>query len=129
MTNLTIAFWVSLGLVSLISTLMMRLSIRLFAKKADNGWDNAVGYVLVSGLILYFPVRWMLGSGSWALIALAPMLTWIVQTLTVKVFYEVSTFHAWLLGVVHTLATTFVTTTIAFGVGVVLAYILYGQII
>jgi hypothetical protein len=123
------AFWIALTTVALISTLGLKLTVRLAAPKADNGWDNAIGYVLVSGLLLYFPVRWMIGSGSWALMLLSPLVVWAVQTAALKLIYEITVFRAWLLGLAHTLLTTTVTTALALATGVVLAYILYGQII
>lgn len=126
---MTLAFWISLAVVALISTLTLRGTVRVMAKGADNGWDNALAYVLISGLMLWFPLRWLLTSGSWGLILLAPLLCWIVQLVLLKVIYQINPLHAWLVGVTHTVVATAITTSVAIGTGIVLAYILYGQII
>lgn len=126
---MTLAFWIALAAVVLISTLTLKGTVRVLAKGADNGWDNAFGYVLVSTALLWFPVRWMLSSGSWTLMLLAPFVCWVVQVIALKIIYQINPLHAWMVGVTHTVLATFVTTTVAIGTGVVLAYILYGQII
>jgi hypothetical protein len=126
---MTTALWITAALVAVLASLVMKLSVRVVAKSADNGWDNAIAYVLTTALVLYFPVRWMLGSGSWAWIALAPVLIWIVQTVTLRIFYELSLGRAWALGLVHTMVTGLVTTALATVVAIVAAYIMYGRII
>jgi hypothetical protein len=126
---MNLAFWIALTIVTVLSTLCMRASVRLVARGADNGWDNALGYVVATGLVLFFPVRWMLGSHSWALMLLAPVVCWIVQVIALRAIYQLNALHALILGVTHTLIATFVTTSVAIGTGIVLAYILYGQII
>lgn len=122
-------FWSAAVLVTLISAAVLRGTVKFLARSADNGWDNAIGYVLTSALIAYFPLKWMLFSGSWALIAAAPVVLWIAQTVTLRVFYQVNTVRAWTIGVVHTVVATSVLTTLTMIAGVIAAYIMYGRII
>jgi hypothetical protein len=126
---MTAALWITTALIALLASVLMKLSVRVVARSADNGWDNAIAYVVTTALVLYFPVRWMMTSGSWAWIALAPALVWIVQTVTLRVFYELSLGRAWVLGLVHTLTTAAVTSALSLVVAVIAAYIMYGRII
>ncbi|MCC7382436.1 MAG: hypothetical protein IT384_11430 [Deltaproteobacteria bacterium] len=126
---MTLAFWIALGVFSLLSALTLRLTVRFLARGADNGWDNAVAYLAASGLVLYFPVRWMLGSDSWTWWALAAPLVWLVQVVTLRAVYEINTWRAVLVGIVHTVTTSVVTGAVTVTAGIIAAYILYGQII
>jgi hypothetical protein len=127
MITLTTAAWITLTLVSLVSVLLMRGTVRAFGQGADNGWDNAIGYVVVTGL-LYFGIAW-LAQTSFLLAALAPLFAWIGQTLTIRFIYEVRTARAWLLGIFHAFATTVVVGAMGLAVAFVAAYVLYGKII
>ena len=53
---MTIALWISLATLVLIAAVTLKLTVRLLAPKIDNGWDNAIGYVLASALLFLFPV-------------------------------------------------------------------------
>jgi hypothetical protein len=128
MMHLTIAAWVTFGLAAIISTLLLKLTVRVLAKNADNGWDNALAYG-VATLLIAIPVSWMLKSGSWLLYGLAPLFVWAGQTIALRVIYQVRTLRAWAIGVVHATVTGTACTALALGVAFVAAYILYGKII
>jgi hypothetical protein len=128
MAHLTVAAWIAFALVALISTVLLKLSVRVLAKSADNGWDNAISYGVVT-LLLAIPVSWMLRSGSWFLWGLAPMFVWAVQTWALKVIYEIKATRAWLLGMAHTFVVSTTVSILALGVAIVACYILYGKII
>ena len=127
MITLTTAAWITLALITIISILMMKATIPLVARKADNGWDNAVAYTLGSGLIAFI-LGWF-GLKSWMFAMVAPMLAWTLQTLLLKHVYELRTARAWLVGMVHATFTSAVTTALGLTVAFVVAYILYGKII
>jgi hypothetical protein len=127
MITLTTAAWITLAVVTVIATLMMKLSVRLVAKKADNGWDNAVAYVIASGVITAL-CAW-LATTSWMIAFFAPLLLWTGQTIAAKHIYELRMARAWLVGMVHALITTTVTGALGLSVAFVAAYILYGKII
>jgi hypothetical protein len=127
MITLTTAAWITFALVTIIAVLMMKATIPLVARQADNGWDNAVAYVIVSGLIAA-GLGW-LATQSWMFAAIAPLLSWAAQTLVLRHIYEVRTARAWLVGIVHAFFTTTVVTTVGLTVAFVAAYILYGKII
>ena len=126
--SLTLAAWITFGVIALISTVLMRTIVRFFAKKADNGWDNAIAYTLVT-VLLAVPIRWMFQSESYLLMALIPPVCWAVQTIALRMIYEVRTIHAWILGMVHAMVSTTVVGGMSLTAGVVAAYILYGKII
>ncbi len=125
---MTIALWISLATLVLIAAVTLKLTVRLLAPKIDNGWDNAIGYVLASALLFLFPVRWMSGAG-WLFLFVAPLFCWTVQTLTLRWIYQVDLGRAWLIGVVHALFHSTLSLLVTFLVGMVVAYFVYGQII
>ncbi|MCK6544990.1 hypothetical protein L6R52_03925 [Myxococcota bacterium] len=127
MITLTTAAWIAFAIVAILSTLLLRLSVRVVAKGADNGWDNALAYGVVT-LLLAFPVGWLIGAG-WIGALFAPLVVWIVQTVALRLIYEVPPLRAWALGVVHALLTTITVTSLTITAGLVAAYILYGKII
>src|SRR5882724_3737011 len=100
MVHLTIAAWVTFGLIAIISTLLLKLTIRVVAKSSDNGWDNALAYGVVT-LLMAIPLSWMLKSGSWILYGMAPLFVWAAQTIALRVIYQVATLRAWAIGLVH----------------------------
>lgn len=122
------ALFAAAALVALIWTLTLRLSVRMVAKTADNGWDNALGYGVVT-LLMGIPLRWLFGTHSWLLIALSPLLIWAAQVVALKWIYELRPLHAWLLGVLHGLISTFCIGTVTVAAGAVAAYVLYGRIV
>ena len=123
------ALWLTLGIAALIQVLTMRLTIRLVGRGAENAWDNAIAYVLVTGAALYWPCRWMFESDSFLLTLLAPGLCALVQVAALRTLYQVRTLHAGLIGVLHTTMSSAITAGTAFTAGVVAAYGLYGKII
>jgi hypothetical protein len=127
MITLTTAAWIALAIITLLSVLLMKATVRLVAKPADNGWDNAVAYVIASGIIA-FACTWI-AKQSFLLAALVPLIAWTAQTLTIRYVYEVRTARAWLIGTAHALVTSAVVTTMGLTVAFVAAYILYGKII
>lgn len=125
---MTEALWIAAAVVTLVSALSLKLAVRVCAKGADNGWDNAVGYVLLTTL-LTVALRFIAGTGSWLLIGLSPLLVFAVQTFALKVIYEITVLRAWVLGMFHLVVTTFVVGGITMAVGAVVAYVWYGRII
>ena len=125
---MTWALWLTGAAVALIWTTLLRLSVRLVAKKADNGWDNAIGYGVVTAL-MWFPLEWIFGLRSLPLLVFFPFALWTIQTLTLRWIYEIRTLHAWLLGLVHSLISTVVISTLTMAAGAVAAYVLYGKIV
>ena len=125
---MTEALWIAALVVFVVTTLSLKLAVRLCAKGADNGWDNALGYVLLTTL-LTVALRFVAGTGSWLLIGLSPLLAFVVQTVALKVIYEITALRAWVLGMVHLVFTTFVVGGITMAVGAIVAYVWYGRII
>lgn len=127
--SLTAAAWITFGLITLVWVLMLRGTVRLVgAGKIDNGWDNALAYALVTGL-LAIPVRWMFTTDSWILTLLIPPFVWAAQTMALKVIYEVRALFALLIGILHAMAASFVVGTMTLTAGLIAAYIMYGKII
>ncbi|MBI4815278.1 MAG: hypothetical protein HY791_03400 [Deltaproteobacteria bacterium] len=123
------SLWVTLALFTLISTLLLKTTVRLTAKKSDNGWDNAMTYIALTGVLVAFPIRWMVTSHSLWLMALAPAALWLAQTIALRAIYQVSTTRALLMGMLHSTLTSLVVGLLMFLAGVVVAYLLYGKII
>jgi hypothetical protein len=128
MIHLTIAAWVTFGLVAVISALLLRLTVRIVAKESDNGWDNAIAYS-VATLLLGYVVFLLVRTGSWFMISIAPLVIWVGQTIALRVIYEVKTLRAWAIGLVHSILTTTIVGALALVVGFVVAYVLLHQII
>lgn len=122
------AAWITAIVTALIWVLLLKGTVRVFAKTADNGWDNALAYGVVS-ILMFFPAKWMITSGSFVLISLAPAVVWAGQLIGLKVIYELKALHALLIGATHALVTSFVVTGLALVAGVVAAYVMYGKII
>lgn len=122
------AAWIAATATALCWVLLLRLTIRVFGRGADNGWDNALAYA-VATVVLFFPARWMIGSRSLLLISLAPALVWAGQIVALKVIYEVKALRALMIGATHTVVTSAVVSTLALATGVVVAYVMYGKII
>lgn len=123
--------WFVIGiaaLVGLVYASTLRLTVRLVGKGADNGWDNAIGYLVVTAL-MWVPLQHMLGTRHWLFIASAPLVLWTAQLVSLKWIYEVRALHAGLIGFVHGLISTFAIGTLTFVSGVVAVYILYGKIV
>lgn len=125
---MTWALWTTAAIVAITWTLCLRLSVRLVAKGADNGWDNAIGYGVAS-LLLWVPLKWMFDGHHWALMTLFPGLLWLGQTVALRWIYELKTLRAWLLGLVHALIASLVIGTMTMTAGAIAAYLLYGRIV
>ena len=122
------AAWIAALVTALIWIVGLRLTVRVFGRGADNGWDNALGY-LVASVALAFLARWLLLSGSVFVIALIPAVVWVGQTIALKVIYELRPVLAWWIGTVHAFFAGTIITSLAVVAGFVAAYILYGKII
>ncbi|MBI2375232.1 MAG: hypothetical protein HYV07_14645 [Deltaproteobacteria bacterium] len=123
------ALWVTLAIFTLISTSLLRATVRLTAKKSDNGWDNALTYVAVTGVLVAFPIRWMVSSHSIWLIALAPAVLWVGQAIALRLIYQVSLARAVVVGALHSTFTALAVGLVMFVAGMIVAYVLYGKIV
>lgn len=124
---MTTAFWIAATTVAVLWILLLRVSVRVLGKSLDNGWDNAIGYAIATGL-LAIPVHWMVGTRSW-LVLLVPLVVLVGQTLALRVIYEIHTAKAVLLGAFHFAVTSLVVGGLTIIAGAVAAYVLYGKII
>lgn len=126
---MTGAMWLTFAVIGALQALVLKALVKVMASKAENAWDNAFAYVAVSGVLLYFPVRWMVSADGWSLTVLAFALLWVGQTAALRVLYEIETLRAWLIGVVHAAVSSVIVTASSLVAGVIAAYILYGKII
>ena len=118
--------WIVTAAAALIWLVTLRASVRLMGKELDNGWDNAIGYAIVSVLVFSAAVS-LLGMG-W-LAVLSPFVVWFSQVGALAFIYEIRPLKAFLLGTLHTAlfsATAAATTIVA---GAVAIYLLYGKIV
>ncbi|MEL7368842.1 MAG: hypothetical protein AAFN74_08030 [Myxococcota bacterium] len=118
--------WIATALIALIWLLTLRVSVRLIDRNIDNGWDNAIGYAMVSALTL--SAAWSLLGSGWFIIV-APFLLWAVQTGAVMFIYEVRPLTALGLGLLHTalFGTAAMASTVV--AGAIAIYLLYGKIV
>lgn len=126
---MSMAFWVVFAFVAGLSAVLLRICVRLFARGADNGWDNAFGYVLALSALFYFPVRWLVGAHSLPLLLLVPPIVLSAQLFSLRTIYQVTWKRAFALGALHTTVASIFFGTLTFAVAVVAAYIMYGRII
>ena len=124
---MTTAFWIAITAVALLWILLLRMSVRVVGKNLDNGWDNAVGYAIATALLV-IPIQWLVGTRSWAIL-LVPIVLWVGQTLALRVIYEIPSWQAALLGILHFVVTSFVVGVLMVVTGAIAAYLLYGKII
>ena len=118
--------WIVAGAAALIWLTTLRISVRLMSRDLDNGWDNAIGYGIVTALVMSAALS-LLGFGWLALFG--PLILVIAQTGALAFIYEVRPVKAFLLGVLHTAlfsAATAATTIIGGGIAI---YLLYGKIV
>jgi ABC-type spermidine/putrescine transport system permease subunit II len=59
----------------------------------------------------------------------APLVLWLGQVITLRIFYELSLGRAMLLGIVHSMLTGLISTVLALIAGAIAAYVIYGKII
>ncbi len=120
------AVWIIAIVAAGIWLLTLRASVRLVSRELDNGWDNALGYGVVSALVVSMALS-LLGAG-WLAIFI-PVVVAIAQTVALGLIYEVRPFRAVLLGLVHTALFTTASLVTAMISTVVAIYLLYGKII
>jgi hypothetical protein len=122
------ALGVTLLVVAMVWTLTLRASVRLAGRGADNGWDNALAYLLATAALLY-AARWAGGElGRWWWAA-APVVVGLGQLFALRAIYQVRTLRAGLLAVLHGVFAGTLLTALALVAGAIAAYILYGKII
>ena len=118
--------WIASAVAALIWLLTLRISVRLMGKELDNGWDNALGYGIVTALVLSAALS-MLGTG-W-LVVFAPILLWATQTGALAFIYEIRLLKAVLLGILHTALFSAAAGATAIVAGAIAIYLLYGKIV
>ena len=123
------ALWLTLFILTAIEVLTLKVCVRFLARDAENHWDNAFAYALLTGVTIYWPVRWMVAADAWLLTLLVPVLLFTVQVVGLKTLYQINAARAWLLGAAQTALAGFVTGSIAFVSGVIAIYVLYGKIV
>ncbi|MBK8010178.1 MAG: hypothetical protein IPK13_02450 [Deltaproteobacteria bacterium] len=126
--SLSTAFWIGATLVAFLYTALLRLAVRVSAKEADNGWDNAIGYSVVT-ILLAFLAGWILESRNILLILLIVPTHVLIQTLAIRVIYEVRYLRALLIGACHALMASLVIGGLATVAGFIAALILKKRII
>jgi hypothetical protein len=122
------ALWSAAATVAIVYTLTLRLSIRLMAKDADNGWDNALGYGVVT-ILMWVPLKGIFEGHHWALMSIFPLMLWLGQTFALKWIYELRTMRAWGIGLLHGIVSGTIITGLTITAGAVAAYLLYGRIV
>lgn len=128
MRDMLLSAAIALAIIALISTLALRGTVGFLARGADNGWDNALAYVLVSAAGWALLARFMVPLGMWPALLAAAALP-LFQIGALRWIYEIRRGRAVAVAIAHTLLTTTVVTTLTLAVGVVAAYVTYGRII
>lgn len=129
MESIRSGLWIALAALAVVHVLTLRLSVRLLARGAENAWDNAIAYALLTGLLLWFPARWMIESGSFLLALAAPLVVVAGQLTGLRTLYELPRGRAALLGLSHGALAWTISTLMAVGAGVVLTWWLYDKIV
>jgi len=119
---------IALALVTLVSLLVMRGTVGFLARGADNGWDNALTYVLASGLTWAALIHFVMPAGLFAF-ALACVLVPVVQVGLLRWIYEIRAGRALVVALVSTTVSTTIITGLTLLAGVIAAYIMYGRVI
>jgi hypothetical protein len=125
--DLSTALWVALAFAVTVWVLTLRASVRLFAPKVENAWDNAVAYALVCGALLW-PAQWLLGQGVLGWVVL-PFLIGGTQVWLMRVIYQVTSAQAALLVVLHGAFAAAVYAASLFTVGAIIVYLAYGRVV
>ena len=120
--------WITLSALALIHVISLRISVRLVGRGAENAWDNALGHLVVTGL-LAVPVRWLWQAELWPAFVLVPPALAFILVVTVRFIYQVSTRRAVALSAVHFALSSFLITSTALITGAIAAYVMYGRII
>lgn len=126
--HLTVAAWIAVAIVGLISTVLLRITVRVVAKTSDNAWDNALAYGIAT-VLLGWPIAKLIATGNPILWATVPLVLWLGQTIALRAIYEVKTGRAMVIGLVHSALLGLTVSALALGIAAVAAYILYGKII
>lgn len=119
---------VAVAIIALLSMLVLHGTVGFLARGADNGWDNAFTYVLVSGAGWALVARYLVPVGFWPAVLAAAALP-LLQIGALKWIYEIRTGRALVVALMHTIVTSTVVTTAVLVVGVIAAYVMYGRII
>lgn len=106
----------------------LRLVARIAAPSRDQGWDDALAYHLLTGLLLAYPVRWAIASASPLAIGAAALGTWALQTLALGWLYRTTRLHAWLLGLLHVVVAGAAIGALCVTAGAVATWWLHGEI-
>ncbi len=126
--SLSTAAALTVTFLAVVWSLTLRGSVRLVAPKAENAWDNALAYTLVSAALLWV-LRWLMMEAVWWSIPVAPLLLVAVPVWTLRVVYQIPTRRAAALAAVQFgLASTIIFSTL-FTVAFIAAYLTYGRII
>jgi hypothetical protein len=119
---------IALAVVALISTSVLRGTVGFLARGADNGWDNALAYVALSGVAWALVARYLVPLGVFPALLSAAVLP-LVQLGMLRWIYEIRTGRALAVGIVHTVVASTAITGITLMVGVAAAYVMYGRIV
>lgn len=119
---------VAVAIIALVSAVVLRGTVGLVARTADNGWDNALAYVAVTGMGWFLAGRYVAPLGMWPTVA-AALLIPLLQLGALRWIYELRTGRALAVGVLHTVVASTVVTSLTLVVGVVAAYVMYGRIV
>lgn len=125
---LKLLIWLFAALACSSHMLSTKLAVRLAGKGADNAWDNALGYLVVS-TVLYWPAKWAWGTGSWLLLGALPLVAAFVHLIALEAIYQVKTKRALLIGSVQLVFATAFITGCGLLVGAAAAYLEYHRII
>ena len=118
----------ALALVALISAVVLRGTVGFLARGADNGWDNALAYVVAATVGWGAVVHYVAPLGLVPTLATAAGLP-VLQLGLLRWIYELRTGRALAVAITHTVIASTVVTGLTLAVGVVAAYVTYGRII
>lgn len=125
---INLILWLALATAGLIHVLVTRATVWMIGKGADNAWDNALGYLVVT-CALSWPIRWVWETPSWLLIALLPALSAVALVSAVRLIYQVGAGRASAIAAIQLTVTSGALALLTLVVGIVAAYIMYGRII
>jgi hypothetical protein len=128
----TTALALSVGALRLVALVATPGHARGRARSGDRsreqGWDDALAYHVLTGLLLVYPVRWAVLSASPLALVAAALGTWTLQTLALGWLYRVTRLHAWLLGVLHVVVAGAAIGALCVAAGAVATWWLHGEI-
>lgn len=125
----TALIWIVTTAACALHLMCTRSAVRLACPKADNAFDNALGYLAVSTFV-YWPIKWVWSAQLWWLLIIGgPPLVISVHLLALETIYQVSRKRAALLGLVQSVLLAISLVVVGVVLAAVVAYILYGKII